>query len=230
VSLRAATTIVAGTAPVLHLQRISFAYDPAVPLIADLEVAVRAGEVLAVVGPNGSGKSTLLKLINGLLRPTGGRVLLAGDDITGRRVDELARTIGTVFQVPEQQLFEPTVEREVSFGPRQLGVSSFEVADRVADALDRTGLSAEAKRHPLDLPHAMRRFVALASALANRPRLLLLDEPQRGLDRQHVARLETIIAEESARGTATVLVCHDAEFVTRNATAVLSMRQGRHSD
>jgi energy-coupling factor transporter ATP-binding protein EcfA2 len=208
---------------VLAVDRLSFGYAGAAPLLTDLSFRVGAGEILALIGPNGAGKSTLLRLINGLLKPGAGRIDIAGRDTRKLRVDELAHHVGTVFQEPEYQIFEPTVRREIEFGPRQLGIAKAEIESRRNTALARTGLAVEADRHPLDLTHAQQRFVAIASVLANAPKLLLLDEAQRGLDAVHAERLEAILAAEKAAGTATVIISHDLDFVARNATAILDL-------
>lgn len=213
----------ASASAVLAVEKLSFGYAGAPPLLADLSFRVGAGEVLALIGPNGAGKSTLLRLINGLLKPAGGRIAIEGFDTRKLRVDELAHHVGTVFQEPEYQIFEPTVRREVEFGPRQLGLARAEIDSRRDRVLARTGLAAEAERHPLDLTHAQQRFVAIASVLANTPKLLLLDEAQRGLDVLHTERLEAILAAEKAAGTATVIISHDLEFVARNATSILDL-------
>ncbi|WP_336799153.1 ABC transporter ATP-binding protein [Kaistia sp. MMO-174] len=220
----AAVSLGAAAAPtILAVENLSFGYAGAPRLLADLSFRVGAGEVLALIGPNGAGKSTLLRLINGLLKPEGGRIAIDGRDTRKLRVDELAQHVGTVFQEPEYQIFEPTVRREVEFGPRQLGLARAEIDSRRDRVLARTGLAAAAGRHPLDLIHAQQRFVAIASVLANAPKLLLLDEAQRGLDALHTERLETILAAERATGTATVIISHDLEFVARNATAILDL-------
>ena len=209
--------------PVLAVEGVSFGYGGARPLWRDLSFNLRAGDIVALIGANGTGKSTLLRLINGLLKPKAGRIALQGADTRSLRVDQLARHVGTVFQEPEYQIFEPTVRREVEFGPRQLGLPAGEVEARRDRVLERTGLATEADRHPLDLTHAQQRFVAIASVLANAPRLLLLDEAQRGLDAGNTRRLEAILADERAAGTATIIISHDLDFVARNATAILDL-------
>ncbi|WP_439623443.1 energy-coupling factor ABC transporter ATP-binding protein [Shinella sp.] len=210
----------------LTLTDLSFAYPSQGPLFAGLNAQVGAGEVLAVVGRNGAGKSTLLRLLNGLLRPDTGEVAVRGRSTDGLKVHEIARDIGTLFQMPEQQLFAARVQEEVAFGPRQLRIPDAEVKSRVDQALQQTFLGDQAQRHPLDLSMAERRFTALASILAMHPAVLLLDEPQRGLDRRWTERLETIIANEREAGKAVVLICHDMDFVDRNAQSVLALGTG----
>ncbi|WP_411036901.1 energy-coupling factor ABC transporter ATP-binding protein [Shinella sp. BYT-45] len=213
----------------LRLEGLSFAYPAQAPLFARLNAHVGPGQVLAVVGRNGAGKSTLLRLLNGLLRPDAGQIRIRGRSTSGLKVHEIARDVGTLFQTPEQQLFATRVYEEVAFGPRQLGLANAEVEDRVDLALRRTFLHHQAQRHPLDLSMAERRFTALASILAMHPAVLLLDEPQRGLDRLWTERLEAIIAGERKAGKAIVLICHDMDFVDRNAQMVLALGTGEAS-
>ncbi|WP_116134442.1 energy-coupling factor ABC transporter ATP-binding protein [Tropicimonas sp. IMCC34043] len=212
-------------APLLDLRAVGFAYGET-PVLRDISFAVHPGEVVALVGRNGAGKSTMLRLLNGLLRPDAGTVLIDGADTADRKVSELARTVGTVFQAPEQQIFNATVRSEIAFGPAQLNLGEDALQARIAEAVARTGLEGLLDTHPLDLDAATRRFVAIASVLACAPRLLLLDEAQRGLDRQRRARLADIIAEERAAGRAIVLVCHDMDFVADTADRVLGLAGG----
>ncbi|MDF0731397.1 ABC transporter ATP-binding protein [Pseudomonas entomophila] len=202
----------------LEVHDLHFAHPGRAPLFEGLGFTVRPGRVLALIGRNGAGKSTLVRVLNGLGSASRGRVLLDGQDITGERPDRLADRIGTLFQVPEQQIFHASVAREVGFGlPRDA------VEPRVEDALRRSGLQAQREAHPLDLDHAARRMVAMASLLARQPRVLLLDEPQRGLDARATARMSQLIEDERARGAMQVLICHDMEFVARHADEVLAL-------
>jgi energy-coupling factor transport system ATP-binding protein len=211
----------------LSVDNLQFAYGSDSPVLTDVTFVAGAGEVTAIVGRNGAGKSTLLRLLNGLLQPTAGRVIVNGNATSRTPVHRLARDIGTVFQAPEQQIFAAKVAEEIAFGPRRLGLRGAALNARVADALARVGLADVADRHPLDLDAASLRFVALGSILAMRPPIMLLDEPQRGLDAPSLSRLERIIAEQAASGTALLIVCHDMEFVARRANRVLALADGR---
>ena len=211
----------------LSVDRVTFAYGNAAPVLEDISFGASAGQVVAVVGRNGAGKSTLLRLLNGLYQPRAGTILIDGCDTKTTPVHVLARHIGTIFQAPEQQIFNPTVVSEIMFGPKQLGLKGRDLHERVTGVFERTGLGALAKTHPLDLDQATLRLVALGSVLAMRPPVLLLDEPQRGLDARALVRLESIIVEESRRGTCVVLVCHDMDFVARRADRVLALANGR---
>lgn len=210
----------------LTLENLSFAYPSGEPLFTGLNAEVPAGRVLAIVGKNGAGKSTLLRLLNGLLRPQTGSVSIHGKSTAGMKVHEIAAVVGTLYQTPEQQLFAAQVREEIAFGPQQLKLDKTAISNRVDIALERAFLTHHADRHPLDLSAAERRFTALASILAMQPDILLLDEPQRGLDRIWTERLETIIGEERDAGKAIVLICHDMDFVDRNAHSVLALGTG----
>lgn len=207
----------------LELRDLGFAYQGQPVLFDAVSATVPDGHILAVVGRNGAGKSTLFKLLNGLLKPEDGEVLVGGKSISGKKISEIAAHIGTVFQSPEQQLFAGRVEEEVAFGPRQFGLPANQISERVSDALNRTSLLDQIARHPLDLSAAERRFLAIASVLAMRLPVLLLDEAQRGLDRVWTERLESILEAERSAGNSIVMICHDMDFVERNADTVLTL-------
>ncbi|MBJ2150206.1 energy-coupling factor ABC transporter ATP-binding protein [Paracoccus sp. IB05] len=214
------------SAPILDLRGAGFGYVSNARVLSNISFAIHPGEVVALVGRNGAGKSTMLRLLNGLLRPQEGQVLVQGADSAGMKVAEISRHIGTVFQAPEQQIFNASVESEIAFGPARMGLTPEEERARISDAADRCGLTEVMATHPLDLDAARRRFVALASVLACTPALILLDEAQRGLDRENRDRLGRIIRDESAQGRAVLLVCHDMDFVAAHAARVLALAEG----
>lgn len=211
----------------LVVDDVAFGYDQRTPVLDQISFAVEAGEIVAIIGRNGAGKSTLLRLLNGLLQPGRGRIVVNGCPTSSTPVHVLARHIGTVFQAPEEQMFHANVRDEIAFGVKQLGIAGEALATRVDETLDRIGLRSTANIHPLDLGAAERRFVALGSVLAMRPPILLLDEPQRGLDRIALERLESIVAEHTRTGGSALLVCHDMDFVARCATRVVAVAGGR---
>ncbi|SHF96780.1 energy-coupling factor transport system ATP-binding protein [Kaistia soli DSM 19436] len=211
----------------LSVDDVTFSYVAGAPVLADIDFKVASGEVVAIVGRNGAGKSTLLRLLNGLFQPESGAIIVAGNATSDTPVHILARSIGTVFQAPEQQIFNPRVRDEIAFGPKQLGLTGATLEARIAEVLERIGLASEADAHPLDLDQSARRMVAIGSVLAMQPPILLLDEAQRGLDKTAITRLSTIIETEKARGTAVILVCHDMDFVARQADRVLGLARGR---
>ncbi|GAB4099548.1 ABC transporter ATP-binding protein [Sinomonas halotolerans] len=198
-----------------------------VPVLVDAHLAVAAGETVAVAGPNGAGKSTLLRTLAGLVRPEAGTVRITGRDVGGIPAGRIAEQVGTLFQDPRDQLFERTCEREVAFGLARLGLGPGEVRPRALEALDAVGLAAAASRHPYELPGSHQRLLALATVLARRPRVLVLDEPTVGLDRDGLEALERTIAAAAEAGTAVVLATHALPWAGRRADRVLALSGGR---
>lgn len=197
--------------PAVRISGLSFSYGGEQVLsIADL--AVQRGEAVAVLGRNGSGKSTLLQQLNGLLRPTAGTVTLHGKDIAGRSTGSLAPTVGYLFQDSDQQLFERTVLREVTYGPRAVGHSAKESARLALHALREVGLAGVVDAHPHDLCFRDRRLVALASLMATGPNLWVLDEPTVGLDVRGRDSLTRLIRRHTASGGTMIMATHDDLF------------------
>ena len=192
-----------------------------------VDLAIAPGEGVAIVGQNGSGKSTLVRHLNGLLRPTSGRVLVAGTDAAGRRVAHLAATVGLAFQDPDRQIFARTVRAEVSFGPRNLGRRGTKLERAVDAALDATGLVADAEANPYDLGYSRRKLLALASVLAMETPVIVLDEPTTGQDARGVARVEQIVASLAAAGRTVIAISHDMRFAAESFGRIVVMRDGR---
>ncbi len=192
-----------------------------------VDLHIRGGERVALVGQNGSGKTTLVRHFNGLLRPTAGRVFVDGVDATTRRVAQLARQVGLVFQDPDRQIFSSTVRAEVEFGPRNLGRPAPERAAAVADALAALGLESESATNPYDLGGARRKLVAIASVLAMRTPVLILDEPTTGQDARGVETVRGIIERVAAEGRTIIAISHDMGFVAESFERVVVLRAGR---
>ena len=201
-------------------------YPGGVEAVRGVSLAIEPGEAVAVLGQNGSGKTTLVKHLDGLLRPDAGRVLLDGAPTDDRSVAELARTVGFVFQNPDDQLFERSVEREVAFGPRNLGVAPGDIAALVTRSLAAVGLASERTTNPYDLDLSRRKLVALAGILAMDPAVLVLDEPTTGQDADGVERIGAIIEAFRGAGRSVVAVTHDMEFAARHFTRIVVMRAG----
>jgi energy-coupling factor transporter ATP-binding protein EcfA2 len=218
--------------PEVRLERVRFAYPGGVEVYREpgLTLALGAG-VTALVGENGAGKTTLTKLLIGLLRPRAGSVHVAGIDVAKVTVAAMARSVGYCFQNPDDQLFERTVKAEVSFGPRNLGKRSQEVERGVAWALQACGLEGKEEVHPHDLGLSERKWVAIASALAGEPQVVVLDEPTLGQDYPSRARLKGLVLELAERGQTVLVVTHDMDFVGEACavTVVLSHGQVRYS-
>lgn len=209
------------------LDALTHTYPGGLTALADVSLTLRAGESVAIVGQNGAGKTTLVKHLNGLLRPTRGTVRLGGEDIAKRSVAQLAAQIGYVFQNPDDQLFQPTVAREVAFGPRNLRWPAARAEAAAAAALEAAGLTAEAERHPYDLAPSERKRVALAAVLAMEPPILVLDEPTTGQDYAGVARIGALVDRLAAQGRTLITVTHDLDFCAEHFARVIVMGQGR---
>ena len=185
------------------------------------------GERVALVGQNGSGKTTLVRHFNGLLRPTSGTVLVDGGDAGALTVAQLAARVGLVFQDPDRQIFAGSVRAEVEFGPRNLGRSGDELRAAVTDALATTGLAGEEATNPYDLGQSRRKLLALASVLAMRTPVLVLDEPTTGQDARGVERVRAVVEAVAAEGRTVVAISHDMRFVAEVFERVIVMRAGR---
>lgn len=191
----------------------------------DLEVA--SGERVALIGQNGSGKTTLVRHLNGLLRPTEGRVTIDGTDAADLTVAQLASRVGLVFQDPDRQIFAGSVRAEVEFGPRNLGRSRAALHEAVTAAMEATGLAGEESTNPYDLGQSRRKLLALASVLAMRTPVLVLDEPTTGQDARGVERVRAVVESIASEGRTVIAISHDMRFVADSFDRVIVMRAGR---
>jgi energy-coupling factor transporter ATPase len=182
---------------------------PAPKVLRGISLAIDPGEYVALVGPNGSGKSTLARHFNALLRPTAGRVLVAGlDTVDPANTRAVRATVGMVFQHPESQMVATIVEEDVAFGPENLGVPHDELRVRVREALDRVGMWTERERPPHLLSAGQKQRVAIAAVLAMHPACLVLDEATAMLDPEGREAVAAIIGDVRRRGTAVVTITH----------------------
>jgi energy-coupling factor transport system ATP-binding protein len=212
---------------VIRCEGLVFRYPDGTMALDGLDLSIERGEHLAIIGRNGSGKSTLVRHWNGLLQPSAGRVLIEGSPTKGRRVAKLARIVGMTFQDPDRQLFAATCRREVAFGARNVGLRGAELDEAVDGALAMVGLNELSGANPYDLGPSRRRLLALASVLAMRTPVVVLDEPTMGLDAHEVARLEATIAQLAAAGRTVVAISHDARFVAGSFGRVVRLDAGR---
>ena len=216
-----------GAAPVLRVEHVSFAYDQRGRALDDVSFQVLEGSSTAIIGQTGSGKSTLLRLLCGLETPDEGRVIVAGNDTSRRRGRRAAqRAVGYVMQHPERQLFAESVEKDVAFGSRNLGLSAEEVERRVSRALEIVGLSGKRGASPFKLSGGQRRLCALAGVLAMEPTVLILDEPTAGLDPRGRAMLRSVLARLRSLGVTLVQVTHSMEDAAR-ADRIVALDQSR---
>ena len=227
-----------GTSPLIRAEQVTYRYDDGSDAVHEVSLALQAGEIAALMGRNGSGKTTLIKLLAGLLKPAGGRVQVrrgggsptpaagSGDTLDTRSAstDQIVQVVGYVPQNPGVLLFKDTLLEELAFTRRGHHMPPDEAADR--RLLASLGLAAEAERYPRDLSTGQRQRAALAAILVADPRVLLLDEPTRGLDYQQKEALVAILLDLRRQGRAVLLATHDVELVARCADRVLLMGDG----
>jgi len=215
-------------APFLSVEEVSFSYEPGGALALDrVSLTIQAGEFLAIIGQNGSGKTTVAKHLNGLLSPSAGRVWLRGVDVRSLPINAVAADVGYVFQNPDHQIFAATAYDEVAFGPRNFSLPAAEIDERVRRALDAVGLVGLEREDPFLLGKGQRQRLAVASVLALRPRLLILDEPTTGLDYLEQQRMMDLIAQLHAQGMAIVIITHTPWVVAEYAQRGVLMAGGR---
>ena len=211
----------------LALDGVGFVYPDGTRALAGVDLAIAAGELVAVVGQNGSGKSTMVRHLDGLLRPTEGRVLHDGADVADEKVAALAARVGIVFQNPDRQIFAGKVRSEVEFGPKILGRSDAEAKAAAQAALEAVGLTGSIDANPYDLGYSSRKLLTLASILAMETPVVVLDEPTTGQDARGVARVQRVIADLSAAGRTVIAISHDMRFVAETFARVVVMGGGR---
>lgn len=211
----------------LALEQVTFTYPSGVTALRDISLTIAPGESVALIGQNGSGKTTLARHLNGLLQPSGGRVVIGDWDTRQYTVAKLAARVGYVFQHPEHQIFKRSVQDEVAFGPRNLGFEPTRVAQVVEMALQATQLSAVTERHPHDLLPALRKRVALASVLAMETPIVVLDEPTTGQDAQGVRVIGEIVERLRAAGRTVIVIGHDLDFCADHCPRLIALGGGR---
>lgn len=214
------------SAPLIHLENVRFAYRKGVDALRAVNLEIAPGEFVAIIGNNGSGKSTLMKLIVGLLKPTSGRVVVDGVDTRQAKVSSLAQKVGFIFQNPNDQLFASTVEEEIAFGLRNLGLPPAEITRRLEAALEQFGLTAVRSVFPRFLSRGDKQKVCIASIVAMRPRVLLLDEPTTGQDHRDARQILEIAAALNQQGLTILLVTHDLVNVAAYARRVIVLADG----
>ncbi len=218
------------------LNELTHVYNPNSPFetvaLDNISFTIETGEFVGLIGHTGSGKSTLIQHLNGLLKPTSGKILINDFDITQKKVklSNIRRKVGLVFQYPEYQLFEETVSKDVAFGPINLGLSSQEVDNRVKEALELVGLNIKeiGDRSPFELSGGQRRRVAIAGVIAMKPEVLILDEPTAGLDpRGRDEILQQIKTLHNKYKITVILVSHSMEDIARLVDKLLVMHKGK---
>ena len=219
----------------IKIENLNHVYMPKTPFekiaLNDINCEIKDGEFIALIGHTGSGKSTFIQHLNGLLSPTSGNIIVDGVNIADKKVklSDIRKKVGLVFQYPEYQLFEETIEKDIEYGPRNLGISEEEISKRVKKSMEMVGLDYETykDKSPFDLSGGQKRRVAIAGVIAMEPKVLILDEPTAGLDpkgREDILAQIKILHKEY--GMTIIMVSHSMEDVAKIADRVIVMNSG----
>lgn len=219
---------------ILEVKNVSYGYSHGTPFeiaaLRDVSFSVEKGELVGIIGHTGSGKSTLIKMLNSLLKPESGQVLLNGKDINTDKasIKEARSKVGLCFQYPEYQLFEETCAKDIAFGPKNMGLSEDEVRQRVLRAAEFVGFNKDLlNRSPFDLSGGQKRRCAIAGVMAMFPEILVLDEPVAGLDPAGRRELMSMIENyRKATGATVMIVSHSMDDIARIADRILVMNKG----
>jgi energy-coupling factor transport system ATP-binding protein len=211
----------------LEVEELTHRYPDGTEALSGVSCAIRRGEFVAILGQNGSGKTTLVKHLNGILAPTSGGIRLSGQSLRGQPPTRLSRLVGLVFQNPDHQIFAERIRDEVAFGPRLQGLSEREIAQRVDEALAAVDLAGAGDMDPFILTKGSRQRVAVASTLATKPEVIILDEPTTGLDHRELTGMMALIRRLNQAGHTILIVTHAMAVAAAYARRILLMRDGR---
>lgn len=207
----------------LEVKNVSYVYSNGYTAIENVNMNFELGESVAIIGQNGAGKTTTVKMMNGLLRPTSGEVIVDGISTKQTTTATIARKVGYVFQNPDDQIFQDTIYSEVAYGPLKQKLSKEDIKKRVNQAAELCGLSAELEEHPYNLPYSKRKFITIAAIIAMDPKVIILDEPTAGQDRESTELLGNIIDKLVEWNKTVITITHDMEFVVKQFKRVIVM-------
>jgi len=213
--------------PLVQIENLWHQYPDGTVALRGIDLLIHDGEFVGIIGQNGSGKSTLVSHLLGLLRPSYGRVLLFGKDVSQFSVPEMAKSVGFIFQDPDLMLFQTSVWSEIAFGPSNVGFSPEEIEERVRDSLKMMRLVGFEKRHPHALSRGQRHRVAIASILAMRPRILIADEPTTGQDYGATKYYLELLRKMNREGATILVISHDMKTIAKYVDRVIVLRDGR---
>ncbi|HLR71904.1 MAG TPA: ABC transporter ATP-binding protein [Pseudogracilibacillus sp.] len=207
----------------LSLNDVSFSYPNGFQAVQHVNISFDKGESVAIIGQNGAGKTTTVKMMNGLLKPTEGSVVVEGWNTIDHSTAKISRKVGYVFQNPDDQIFHNDVYSEIEFGPKKLGLSDEVVKANVLKSAEISGVIDFLKENPYNLPYSMRKFVTIASVLAMDSNVIILDEPTAGQDPRSLEIISNMIKTLNNEGKTVVTITHDMEFVANNFERVIVM-------
>lgn len=205
----------------LEMKKVSFTYPNGYEAIKDVDLNFEKGESVAIIGQNGAGKTTTVKLMNGLLKPTTGNVFVDGVDTKTKTTAQIAKIVGYVFQNPDDQIFQETIYKEISFGLIHKKNPSEAVKKRILEAAKLCQLDSFLEEHPYNLPYSKRKFITIAAIIAMDTQVIIFDEPTAGQDRESTELLGDIITTLKKRGKTVITITHDMEFVSKEFKRVI---------
>lgn len=207
----------------IEIRNASFAYPNGFVAIDNISITIQDGERVAIVGQNGAGKTTAVKMMNGLNKPSQGDVIIDGINTRGKTTATVARMVGYVFQNPDDQIFNQTVQAEIEYMPRYFKLPEPEIQARINYAVELTNIERYLKINPYDLPYPIRKFVAIAAVIASKPKYIILDEPTAGQDKHGLDQLSRLIDRLQADGVTLLTITHDMEFAVSNFHRIVAM-------
>ena len=212
----------------LEARNITFSYDDGTEALNNVNLKVDKGDIVALLGKNGAGKSTLFLHFNGILRPDNGEIIIDGEKLKydKKSLIKFRQKVGLVFQNPDDQIFAPSVEEDVAFGPLNLKLPMEEVQKRVHEALERVGMVGFEKKAPHHLSGGQKKRVAIAGILAMKPEIMVFDEPTAGLDPKGASKIINLLKELNEQGITIIISTHDVDLVPQYANKVYVLHEG----
>ncbi|WP_099353748.1 energy-coupling factor ABC transporter ATP-binding protein [Fredinandcohnia onubensis] len=211
----------------LTLNDVTYCYPNGFKAVENVSMSFEKGESVAIIGQNGAGKTTTVKMMNGLIKPTQGDVIIDGLNTKDYTTAQISKKVGYVFQNPDDQIFHENVRSEIRFGPKNLGFSEQKIEENVMKAAELTGIVPFLNIHPYNLPYSLKKFVTIASVIAMDTDTIILDEPTAGQDSLAIERLGFIIDSLVREGKTIITITHDMEFVVNNFERVIVMANKR---
>ncbi|OAA87291.1 energy-coupling factor ABC transporter ATP-binding protein [Clostridium ljungdahlii] len=213
---------------IIDVSQVSYAYGDGSMALKDINMKIESGEKVAILGPNGAGKSTLFHLFNGILKPTSGIITVNGMEVCKKNLVEIRRSVGMVFQDSDDQLFNPTVRQEIAYGLLNMGVNGKKLEDTIEWALKIVGMSGYEDKSPHNLSGGQKKRIALASVLAMKPKVMVLDEPTAALDPRGVHKLiRLLVSINKELGITLIFATHDVDTVPLLADKVYLLDKGK---
>ena len=207
----------------IEIKNASFAYPNGFKAVENISITINEGERVAIVGQNGAGKTTAVKMMNGLNKPCEGDVIIDGINTKDKTTAFIAKTVGYVFQNPDDQIFNNSVKAEIEYMPRYFKFSEKETNERITRAVELSGIEEYIDINPYDLPYPIRKFVAIAAVIASKPKYIILDEPTAGQDKHGLDILSKMIDRLQEDGVAVLTITHDMEFAVSNFHRIVAM-------